>query len=312
MNMPEKVLMSPPAYYRITEENENDNPSMSISNQPYLPRAWKQWTSIRNLYEKFGLRVFEVTPHPNLPDMIFTANGAWGKGRISGEYVLSNFCNEGRKPEKEHFKKALENLGYTTLELPEKLNFEGQGDVVTLLDVIIIAYGFRSSKDTANYIRRLLRIFYPFLELHIVASKFYHLDTCFMSLRGTDKEGIIFYPGAFSPDSVKKINKLVIKNKFPVSRKLAECFVCNSVFINDEFLLNVPFDNYSDESFELSESGVPLKHKLDVRYLEIIRNEPEYKRLIEFIWSLGYKIVPVYTSEFTKSGAGVRCLSLFL
>lgn len=310
---PDSVLMCPPAYYEIPAV---ENANMDVYDQPNQAKAWRQWMLIRNVYIKLGLKVHEMAPAPRMWDMIFTANGAWGKGTHAlsekKEFVLSNFRQPIRRAEKGYFKKALNNLGFDTFELPEGVFFEGQGDVVSFDQYVLFGYGVRSSFDAIEYVKRLSGTDKTFIPLELKGDSFYHLDTCLMPLLGTEQKTILFNGSAFTIESLNVLNRLDIR-KLPISWELADNFVCNSVFVDDTILLNVAFDGYGEDSFELSEYAIPLGEvKNDPRIHDFEENCPWYLKLIETLESMDYRVIPVYTSEFKKSGAGVRCLTLFL
>ncbi|MDX1536052.1 MAG: arginine deiminase-related protein [Candidatus Spechtbacterales bacterium] len=312
---PEHVLMCNPVYFRIVSI---DNPGMDTDTQPDLEIAQMQWATIHNLYTKLGLRVSVVPPHPERQDMVFTANGAWGRKRQDtgeSEYILSNFRHPSRVREKEHFRRALNTYGYKTFELPEHVPFEGQGDIVTTNKAYLFGNGIRSSSEAVDYVRRMLELDKPVLPVKLVDPRFYHLDTCCMSLRGTKEDALMYVPEAFDEESLEVVRELDVSNKLEISARsaLAEAMPCNSVFVDDIVLLNVPFEHYSDEAFSLSEAGEFLTDAhTDVRYKEILRTCEDYIDVMRFLWEMGYEIIPVYTSEFKKSGGGVRCLTLFL
>lgn len=303
---PTRVLMCPPDHYEIPAI---ENPHMNVDQQPDKNKAARQWAVIRNSYQRLGLNVFEMDAQPRFWDMIFTANGAWGRNR---EMVLANFRQPIRRAESVHFKSWLERLECTVLELPPDVFFEGQGDVISLHNTFLFGAGVRSSPEAREYVRRLLSLDRPITPLDLVNPDFYHLDTCCMSLRGTDTEGLVYYPEAFSDTSQQLLKELDVEKKFEVSEALAQCFVCNSVFISNTVLLNVPFADYSDDAFELSARGELMEADEDPRFREMIQHQPDYADLITFLRELGYSILPVYTSEYLLSGAGVRCLTLFL
>ena len=297
-----KVLMCPPTYYAIPAV---ENPHMNVDEQPNIQKAWLQWVAIVNLYQSLGVNVYLIEPQEYMWDLVFTANGAWGKNE---RFLLSNFRMPIRRREKPHYERWLKRLGYSVFEIPERIFFEGQGDVITLKDTYLFGYGFRSNPEARDYARELLQLKKEITPLRLVDSRFYHLDTCAMSLR--TKDALIYFPGAFDKESNERLLALPI-TRYEVSDTLAPHFVCNSVWIGNTLLLNIPFDDINEESFWLSAAGTPLK-KGGTRFREIMNHEKEYEPLLDWLWGLGYTIIPVYTSEFRKSGAGVRCLTLFL
>lgn len=294
--------MCPPTYYEIPAI---ENPSMNVDEQPDMHKKWLQWVAVANLYQSLGVNVYQIEPQQNMWDLVFTANGAWGR---YGRFVLSNFRQPIRRPEKPHHRRWLKRLGYAVFELPEHVFFEGQGDAITLKDTYLFGYGFRSSPGAKDYVRDLLKLQKGITPLRLVDPMFYHLDTCAMSLR--EKDALIYHPDALDAESNDRLRALKIA-RYEVPRTLAELFVCNSVWIENMLLLNIPFVDYDDESFWKSAAGTPLE-KNDRRYDEILSHEKDYEKLIAWLWKVGYTVIPVYTSEFKKSGAGVRCLTLFL
>ncbi len=306
-----RILMCPPTYYTIPAF---ENADMDVHVQPDMLKAWAQWNAIYNNYQRLGFRVHLIPPHEYLHELIFTANGAWSKfndetGR--SEAVLANFLYPVRQLEKREYRKGLQMLGYEErdiYELPNGMTFEGQGDLLTLADVYLFTFGVRSSPDAFAHIERLLRVKRPIVPLRLTGNKFYHGDTCIFSLRY--KNALMYYPGAFDAVSLEKLRALN-KIKFEVSEPLANHSVCNSVYIDDIVFLNIDFVDYSSLSFERSARGLFLE-KGEVRYEEMMAHEPAYGEVLQFLWGLGFGIIPTYTSEYKKSGAGVRCLTLFL
>jgi len=302
-----RVLMCPPAYYKIPAK-ENVHMDSRVQPNPHL--AWLQWLTVRNLLEKFGVRVFEMEPQPHLYSMVFAANGGWGRyneRRRRSEVVLANFLNPTRQGEKEYCRRWLRRLGSVVYELPEHIVFEGQGDVITTSQGYVMAYGIRSSPEAPEYVQRLLELKKPTIQVCITDERFYHLDTCMCSLRF--KNALVYYPGAFDEPSLARIRQLNLI-RYEISEALAIRFVCNSVFVGNDILLNVP-DETTEQSFEMSADGKALSAE-DRRLEELVGRNPEYGALLDFLRRLGYESIPVYTSELFKSGAGVRCLIQFL
>lgn len=303
---PGRIVMCPPTYYKLPAV---ENPHMDVKNQPDLEIAWKQWIAIRNLYEMLGVKVFEVEPHPRLHSMVFAANGAWGVNNESvSEIVLSNFVNPTRQGEEEYFGRLLRRLGCDVFKMPDNVFFEGQGDVITTNNCYLLGTGQRTDRRSGSYLGRLLKLDKPIVELELVSDRFYHLDTCLMSLRG--KNLLIFHPGAFSDESLDRLRSLDVSS-FEINERFAMKFVANSVFVGDHVLLNVPFENVPEEIFSLSASGVEITDS-DPRLDWITNREAGYSFIVNHLRYAGYRIIPVFTSAYRKSGAGVRCLTLFV
>ena len=74
--------MCPPAYFDVTYAI---NPWMQPDEPADARRAMRQWTRLRETYLRLGHTVHTIEPHPELPDMVFAANGATViDGRVLG------------------------------------------------------------------------------------------------------------------------------------------------------------------------------------------------------------------------------------
>src|SRR5579859_6879518 len=93
-------------------------------------RAARQWKA---LYQALTARaeVTLVTPQPGSPDMVFTANAGLAYGH---RVALSRFFHPERQGEEPHFRRWFEEHGFTLLELPRDLSFEGEGDALFSTD----------------------------------------------------------------------------------------------------------------------------------------------------------------------------------
>jgi N-dimethylarginine dimethylaminohydrolase len=82
---------------------------------------------------------------------------------------------------------------------------EGEGDFLTLDQVILAGTGFRTDitahKEAQEFLGR------PVVTLQLVDPRFYHLDTALFPLNG---QRVAYFPGAFSPGSQE-----VLRNLFP-------------------------------------------------------------------------------------------------
>lgn len=305
------VIMCHPSYYKI---QAIENVHMRLDNQPHRPTAEKQWTLIHNLYEHYGYSVLLIDPVHFLHSMVFTANGGLIVEKGAGyNILLSNFLNATRQDEKTYYREFADTHSMEYFEVPQDewnphntIFFEGQGDVVVTQNAYFLGYGIRSHLKSHTYVERMLNLKRPLISLRLINDKFYHLDTCKLSCY--EKNAVVYYPEAFDNEGLKNIQSFDTE-QYKVSERLALNFVCNSVALPDVIFLNIPFP-YTEEEFQLSKKGVLLSEK-DIRFKSIIEKEPEYENLIRWFWKLGYGVIPVYTSEYRKSGAGAQCLSLF-
>src|SRR5580704_2341135 len=90
------ILMCPPDYYGIEYEI---NPWMSRSRGSVPERARRQWDALHEALCGLDVRVDLLTPQPQLPDLVFTANaGLIFKDR----FFSSRFRHQVRARESPH------------------------------------------------------------------------------------------------------------------------------------------------------------------------------------------------------------------
>src|SRR5258708_5811638 len=169
-----RVLLCQPDFFGIEYEI---NPWMDRTRNAVPALARAQWQGLHQKLEDLGCRIETISPQPDLPDMVFTANA----GLVSGNrFIRSNFRFTQRRGEEVHFEKWFTDHGFQIERLPEGLFFEGEGDVLFCGETLFCGYRFRSDIRSHEIIgERLKRLA---ISLELVADRFYHLDTCFCSL----------------------------------------------------------------------------------------------------------------------------------
>jgi len=194
-------------------------------------------------------------------------------GLVHGDTViLSSFKYKERQGEEVHYRKWFSEQGYHCHTLPHGISFEGEGDAVYYKDIILLGYGFRTDILSHPPAGKILDRGYISLEL--INPHFYHLDTCLQYIEELNL--IIYYPEAFHPKGVEHIERLP-SDILRISTEDAFYFVCNSICI--------------DKNLLLYKCTGTLTNKFK-----------EY----------GLNIITLDTSEFMKSGGGVRCMVLRL
>jgi len=261
--MTASVLMCRPDHFGIEYEI---NPWMNVAVKVDHELAQAQWEALHRTYRDLGVEIELAKPVDGLPDMVFTANAAvlW-----EGRAVLSNFHHAERQGEEAHWRQELERLGFDVHELPRSLSFEGAGDALFLGDRLFCGYGFRTDRASHHPVARILEV--EVVSLELVDPRFYHLDTCFCPLDGTN---VLAAPDAFSPASLRLIHELV-PNLIEVPVEVAAGFACNAMPLGGNLL----------SSLTISQMDAPLR-------------------------AAGYTTIPLPMGEFLKAGGGVRCLSL--
>jgi N-dimethylarginine dimethylaminohydrolase len=211
-----KVLLCPPDHFQIRYQI---NPWMRLDNPINQTQAKNQWSKLVNLYQSLGIKIKLIPPHPNLPDMVFTADQGLVKEKL---VVLARFRHSQRQPETKIYQDWFETNGYRTLCLPKGFYFEG-GDALETRGKIIIGYGFRTGPKSPLLISKLLKT--PVLSLRLINPFFYHLDTCLFI---PNPKTAFYYPGAFDQASRKKLSQN-FPNLIRLPKKEAFLLAANSL-----------------------------------------------------------------------------------
>ncbi|MYR06300.1 ornithine--oxo-acid transaminase [Gordonia sp. SID5947] len=181
--------MTPPVHFTVAY---TINPWMDPSTPVDSDLAIAQWRRLRAAYQTLGHTVRVVDPHPDLPDMVYAANGGLS---ISGHTVAARFAFPERGPEGDLYAAWLEANGLGPVHRTVGIQ-EGEGDFLVVGERILAGTGFRSHRDTHAEIASITGM--PVVTLELIDPRFYHLDT---ALGVLDDENIAYYPPAFSPAS---------------------------------------------------------------------------------------------------------------
>ncbi|WP_435106873.1 dimethylargininase [Nocardiopsis synnemataformans] len=194
--VPRHYLMCRPTYFAVEYAI---NPWMDPAAGVDRARAIRQWEGLRDLYLSLGHRVSEIAPVDGLPDMVFAANGALV---VDGRVYGARFASAERTPEGPAYLDWFRQAGYTETREPKHVN-EGEGDFLTLDEVVLAATGFRTEAAAHQEAERFLGR--PVVTLQLTDPRFYHLDTALFTLSG---DRIAYYPGAFSAGSQRVLRSL--------------------------------------------------------------------------------------------------------
>lgn len=195
---PRRYLMCAPAHFRVTY---SINPWMDPSKPVDLPLAQTQWEDLRDRYRALGHTVELLTPRPELPDMVFAANGATV---IDGRVLGARFAYQERYEEAGAHREWFRDNGFTEIHEPAHVN-EGEGDFAVTASYILAGRGFRSSPLSHDEAQEFFGR--PVVGLDLVDPRYYHLDTALCVLDDAGDE-IMYYPGAFSPGSRSVLARL--------------------------------------------------------------------------------------------------------
>jgi len=225
-----EILMCPPDHFGVAYVI---NPWMEGQYRRTNPsEARKQWLDLKEI---LGRRadISLVDSHPGLPDLVFTANAGLPR---EGKVVISRFRAPERRGEEPIFRDWFAERGYEIAEPPDDMFFEGAGDALhdEPRDLYWVGHGFRSHKDAAPYLERVLAT--RAVSLGLVDPRFYHLDTCLAPL---PNGYLMYFPGAFDEASRAAIEAIVPEDKrICVDEADAEGFCCNAVALGDMVVMN--------------------------------------------------------------------------
>ncbi|MEU6082998.1 dimethylargininase [Streptomyces sp. NPDC047108] len=193
---PRRYLMCSPAHFKVTY---SINPWMDPSKPVDLALAVAQWEDLRDRYRALGHTVEELEPRPDLPDMVYAANGATV---VDGRVLGAQFAHPQRADEAAIHLEWYRAHGFTEILEPEHIN-EGEGDFAVTESWLLAGRGFRSSPlshpEAQEFFGR------PVIGLELVDPRYYHLDTALCALGGDE---VMYYPAAFSAGSRAALARL--------------------------------------------------------------------------------------------------------
>jgi N-dimethylarginine dimethylaminohydrolase len=190
--------MCPPEHFKVTY---SINPWMDPSKPVDLAMAVAQWECLRDRYLSLGHSVSLLRPEPDLPDMVFAANGATV---IDGRVLGARFAHPERAREAEVHLAWFREHGFTEVRQPAHIN-EGEGDFAVTGSYLLAGRGFRSSPLSHDEAQEFFGR--PVIGLDLVDPRYYHLDTA-LSVLDEAADEIMYYPGAFSPGSRSVLARL--------------------------------------------------------------------------------------------------------
>ena len=181
--------MCPPTYFAVRYAI---NPWMRPERPADAARAVRQWEQLRRRLTALGHRVDVMTPHPDLPDLVFAANG----GIVIGDRaLLPRFRHPQRAGETELFAAALRAFGVPQIETAGHVN-EGEGDFLLVGDRMLAGTGPRSATAAVDEVAEYFGV--ATVPLGLVDPRFYHLDTALARL---DADLVAYWPDAFDARS---------------------------------------------------------------------------------------------------------------
>ena len=295
------ILMGDPAFFSIKKgANPHTRNRLGFRKKVDHKKAFLQWHTMAQTLMRYGVQIFVIPPHPELPGLVFPANAGFVPSvekpfpLSRKEFVLAN-PGSARTAEKEIYREYIQNLGLKVSTITTQ--FEGEADLIPwgsdrflfnygkirkqrFIPRIGIppwkrVYGFRSDKKAVEELSRRVspdRV----LSLELAQEDFYHGDTVFCSF-GPKREYLLAYQAGLKEEA----HQILSKEK-------------NVIWISDE-----DAREFAANSFQVIHQGkcvLFMPHGVS----------PELREQIE---KRGVETVPVDVSEFLlKGGGSVKCL----
>ncbi|WP_369824230.1 dimethylargininase [Kitasatospora sp. Root187] len=261
---PRHYLMCRPAHFTV---DYSINPWMDPAKPTDNGAALAQWEQLHALFLRLGHTVELIDPLPGLPDMVFAANGATV---VDDKVLVARFRYQERVAEAPAFAAWFRQNGYREVRQTTHSN-EGEGDLLVVGERILAGSGFRTDRrahaEAAEFLDREV------VTLELTDPRYYHLDTALAVLSDTE---IMYYPGAFTPDS-----RAVLERLYPDSIQAtaadAQVFGLNAVSDGERVIL--------------PEAAVHLAERLRAR---------------------GFTPIGVNLTELLRAGGSVKCCTLEL
>jgi arginine dihydrolase len=271
--------MCPPRHFGVLYEI---NPWMSHEVTVDPDRARTQWDKLVATLRAAGAEVELMDPHPDVPDLVFTANAGLVNvspaiaGGSAGQFVPSHFRHPERQPETPVNAAWFGERGWQVDRLPTSVDHEGAGDALPFTPegghtVLLSGYSFRSDARAATELSTMLGC--PVRPLELVDPRLYHLDLTFCPLDG--RHAMIAPLGWDSYG--RKVVEALVPEPLVLADDEALSFCANSVVV--------------DRTIVMASTPVRVGRQLEA-------------------W--GFEVVECRIDEFLKAGGGCRCLTLAL
>jgi N-dimethylarginine dimethylaminohydrolase len=265
-----RILMCAPRHFGVLYEI---NPWMQREVVVEPDKAVEQWELLGATLRAAGAEVVEMEPHPEVPDLVFTANA----GLVNGDqFIPSHFRHPERQPETPVNVEWFERHGWRVDRLPDDTDHEGAGDALPFTPeggrtVVLSGYSFRSDAGAATELADLLGC--PVRPIQLVDPRLYHLDLTFCPLDG--RRAIVAPTGWDSYG--RKVVEALVPEPLVLAEEEALSFCANSVVVDGTVVMPT--------------------------------TPPRVGRQLE-AW--GFEVVECRVDEFLKAGGGCRCLTLAL
>lgn len=264
--------------FELTKIQDKQNPYIDLSNTIVPILAKQQHT---DLIDELTHNIhFKLKTKSHIPDMVFVASMGLSLPCLPEPLVvLPHMRYSSRRRELKYIEEILQDLRIKTIALPEDVVFEGQAETAWFDGgrLLVVGYGFRSSKETVAALRTLLTEVYTSYGVEppkVVGARlrspdFYHLD---MALLAYSPTAAFVQTGVFAPSTLERLRKEIGS---VTEIQTSDKFALNSIIEHDKILCHATLD-------------------------------PQVKTIFET--KIGLPVQLCDTSEYEKSGGSVRCL----
>lgn len=271
-----------PDTYSVKEKYSNQNPYYGdIINKTHHKLALEQHKNvIKNLSRNVNYIVNKT--NEDIPDLVFIANGGMSLPRLPESVLILPWMKyEQRRNELKYLIEIFDDLHIKMIEFPGSVNapYEGVAESKWFNngELLVMGYGFRSTKETVHRMRMLLNDIYTsygvtppqVVSFHLQSFNYYHLDIAMLEFTQTD---CVIHKDAIKPKDVMRLRKRI---------------TVHLIESDDKFCLNGVIDGDN-----------LLTHTLDKTTKKTLQD------------LTGKKIIECNTSEFEKAGGSIRCMVL--
>ncbi len=203
--------------------------------------AARQWDDLHRAVELAGATVELMGAQPDLPDLVFTANGGFVWGQT---VIVPRFARSERQGEEPWFRDWFGRRHFTLAEVPEGEFFEGEGDVVVRDSFLFMGAYSRTTSGTACSLAQATGL--EVVPLRLNPNGFYHIDTCMFAV--TPSGALFYYPGAFTPaDRETIVDRVGAARCVQVTIEEAEAFACNTLVLGDTAISPLAPASYAEK-----------------------------------------------------------------
>lgn len=282
---PRKLLMCTPQHFDIIDV-KNVHMEGNAGNLDKA-KAVAEWVALKKVFEHAMAYdildgVLTIEGAPGCEDMVFTANQSFPFVLPDGKkiVVMSKMRHESRKREVPFFETFYKNIGYEPVHLQHTDMFEGMGDTIphTGKKLFYGGYGHRSKKEAYTELADIIQA--PIVALELIDERFYHLDTCFVSL-GT--EAVMICKEAFTADGLAALAKLYKRVHYIPVQEAVDSFALNA---------HTMFNVATGKKMAVIHKGAAFTN-------QVLKSE-------------GFEVFEVDTTEYMKSGGSVFCMKMMV